>query len=173
MGEVKRKALYFTAPRRVELREETLPALGADDLLVETTCSAISAGTEMLVYQGHFPRDLETDSVISGLRGGFKYPLTLPVYLLIVYLGLFAVEFLLHHVHSLGDFAAFAFQYKAQINLIAVYAINLISVLIVPAVYVASRKIDPKHSGFIAAGLAAFNLLFVHFGHHPRPHVPS
>jgi len=75
MGEVKRKALYFTAPRRVELREETLPALGADDLLVETTCSAISAGTEMLVYQGHFPRDLETDSVISGLRGGFKYPL--------------------------------------------------------------------------------------------------
>jgi len=59
----------------VELREETLPALGADDVLVETTCSAISAGTEMLIYQGRFPRDLETDSVISTLRGGFKYPL--------------------------------------------------------------------------------------------------
>jgi threonine dehydrogenase-like Zn-dependent dehydrogenase len=28
----------------------------------------------MLIYQGHFPRDLETDSVISSLRGGFKYP---------------------------------------------------------------------------------------------------
>jgi len=72
---VKRKTLYFTAPRQVELHEENLPALGADDVLVETICSAISAGTEMLIYQGHFPRDLETDSVISTLRGGFKYPL--------------------------------------------------------------------------------------------------
>jgi 2-desacetyl-2-hydroxyethyl bacteriochlorophyllide A dehydrogenase len=72
---VKRKTLYFTAPRQVEIYEETLPALGADDVLVETTCSAISAGTEMLIYQGRFPRDLETDSVISPLRGGFKYPL--------------------------------------------------------------------------------------------------
>jgi len=72
---VKRKTLYFTAPRHVELREEALPALGADEVLVETTCSAISAGTEMLVYQGRFPRDLEADSVISSLREGFKYPL--------------------------------------------------------------------------------------------------
>lgn len=60
----------------MELREESLPALGADDVLVETTCSAISGGTEMLVYQGRFPRDLETDSVISSLRGGFEYPLS-------------------------------------------------------------------------------------------------
>jgi len=74
MGTVKRKIVYFTAPRQVELREETLPALEADDVLVETTCSAISAGTEMLVYHGRFPRDLETDSAISSLRGGFKYP---------------------------------------------------------------------------------------------------
>ncbi len=29
----------------------------------------------MLVYQGRFPRDLETDSAISSLRGGFKYPM--------------------------------------------------------------------------------------------------
>ncbi len=29
----------------------------------------------MLVYQGRFPRNLESDSAISGLRGGFKYPL--------------------------------------------------------------------------------------------------
>lgn len=72
---MKRKTVYFTAPRKVELREETLPAPGADDVLVETICSAVSAGTEMLIYQGRFPRDLETDSVISGLRGGFAYPM--------------------------------------------------------------------------------------------------
>ena len=41
-------------------------------MLVETVCSAISAGTEMLVYQGRFPRDLETDPAISTLRGGFR-----------------------------------------------------------------------------------------------------
>lgn len=75
MGDVKRKTIYFTAPRQVELREEPMPALGADDVLVETTCSAISAGTEMLVYQNRFPRDVETDSVISSLRGAFEYPL--------------------------------------------------------------------------------------------------
>jgi 2-desacetyl-2-hydroxyethyl bacteriochlorophyllide A dehydrogenase len=75
MGEVKRQTLYFTAPREVELREETLPELGAEEVLVETVCSAISAGTEMLVYQGHFPRDIETDSLISSLRGSLEYPL--------------------------------------------------------------------------------------------------
>ncbi|HLF75197.1 MAG TPA: zinc-binding alcohol dehydrogenase [Anaerolineales bacterium] len=72
---MKRRTLYFTAPRQVELREETLPDLGAGDVLVETICSAISAGTEMLVYQGRFPRELETDPVISALRGSFAYPL--------------------------------------------------------------------------------------------------
>jgi 2-desacetyl-2-hydroxyethyl bacteriochlorophyllide A dehydrogenase len=67
--------LYFTAPKQVELREEQIPDLGADEILVETVCSAISAGTEMLVYQGRFPRNLETDSAIEALRGGFKYPM--------------------------------------------------------------------------------------------------
>jgi len=52
---MKRKTVYFTAPRQVELREEPLPALGAEDVLVETICSSISAGTEMLVYRGQFP----------------------------------------------------------------------------------------------------------------------
>ena len=75
MGEVKRKTLYFTAPRQVEIHEEPLPVPGADEVLVETTCSAISAGTEMLIYQGRFPRDLEADSLISSLRGSFAYPL--------------------------------------------------------------------------------------------------
>jgi len=75
MGEVKRKTLFFSAPHQVELREETLPKLGADEVLVETVCSAISAGTEMLVYQGRFPRDIETDSIIAGLRGSLEYPL--------------------------------------------------------------------------------------------------
>lgn len=59
----------------MEIREEILPAIGEGDVLVETVCSAISAGTEMLIYQGRFPRDLEMDSIIPSLRGGFRYPL--------------------------------------------------------------------------------------------------
>ncbi|MCL5611794.1 MAG: zinc-binding alcohol dehydrogenase [Chloroflexi bacterium] len=59
----------FTAPRQVELRQESLPALGADDVLVETICSAISAGTEMLVYRGQFPREINSvDAISSGLH---------------------------------------------------------------------------------------------------------
>ncbi|MFT3893043.1 MAG: zinc-binding alcohol dehydrogenase [Anaerolineales bacterium] len=70
-----RRTVTFTAPRQVELREESLPTPGADDVLVETICSAISAGTEKLIYDGRFPRELEADSVITSLRGGFQYPL--------------------------------------------------------------------------------------------------
>ncbi len=65
--------LYFTAPGRVELREEKLPVPGMGQVLVETVLSAISAGTEMLVYRGQFPRELadSNDQVSSDLH----YPL--------------------------------------------------------------------------------------------------
>lgn len=69
---MKRKTLYFSAPRQVELREESLPGLGADEVLVESLYSAISAGTEMLVYRGQFPRTIESHDVVSS---DLKYPL--------------------------------------------------------------------------------------------------
>jgi len=69
---VKRKTVYFTAPRQVELREESLPALGADDVLVETICSSISAGTEMLVYRGEFPHLKDSHDNFSS---DLNYPL--------------------------------------------------------------------------------------------------
>jgi len=72
MGEVKRKTSYFTAPREVELREETLPVLNPDEVLVETVCSAISAGTEMLVYRGQFPHIKHTYDKYSN---DLAYPL--------------------------------------------------------------------------------------------------
>lgn len=72
---MKRTAVVFAAPRQIELRQEELAALKPDEVLVETLCSAISAGSEMLIYQGRFPRDLELDSVISALRGCCEYPL--------------------------------------------------------------------------------------------------
>ena len=54
---VNQKTLYFTAPGQVEIRDELLPEPGAHDVLVETICSAISAGTEMLIFQGRSVTD--------------------------------------------------------------------------------------------------------------------
>lgn len=68
-----RKTVYFTAPGRVELREESLPPLEPEEVLVETQVSAISAGTEMLVYRGQFPRD-ESDSH-DQVSSSLNYPL--------------------------------------------------------------------------------------------------
>lgn len=70
---MKARKVYFTAPRTIEVREETLPALKDDEVLVETVCSAISAGTEMLIYRGEFPHAVDLhDSISSGL----DYPLS-------------------------------------------------------------------------------------------------
>jgi len=68
----KARTLYFTAPRQIEVRETSLPALKEKEVLVETICSAISAGTEMLVYRGQFPHIADVhDNVSSDLN----YPL--------------------------------------------------------------------------------------------------
>jgi 2-desacetyl-2-hydroxyethyl bacteriochlorophyllide A dehydrogenase len=69
---VNRKTIYFTAPRQVELREESLPVPSADDVLVETICSSISAGTEMLVYRGEFPHLKDSH---DNLSSDLNYPL--------------------------------------------------------------------------------------------------
>src|SRR5688572_17658456 len=70
----KRQTLYFTAPGRVEVREQALPVPAAGQLLVETVVSAISSGTEMLVYRGQFPK-MAVDASIASLACEFVYPL--------------------------------------------------------------------------------------------------
>ncbi len=67
------RAVYFIAPGRIELREEPLPEPDPGQVMVAVEVSGISAGTEMLVYRGQFPRDL-TDSHDS-LSGDLHYPL--------------------------------------------------------------------------------------------------
>ncbi len=69
------RALFFTAPRQVEIRPIEVPSPGPDQALVTTLCSAISAGTELLIYQNRFPPDLELDSTLPDLRHRFAYPL--------------------------------------------------------------------------------------------------
>jgi 2-desacetyl-2-hydroxyethyl bacteriochlorophyllide A dehydrogenase len=68
----KAQTLYFTSPKQIEIRETKLADLKADEVLVETICSAISAGTEMLVYRGQFPHLADIHDTVSN---DLTYPL--------------------------------------------------------------------------------------------------
>lgn len=70
-----RQTVTFTAPRAVEIRETAVPQPAANQVLVQTVVSAISPGTEMLVYRGQFPEEMAVDDTIEALEGGFGYPL--------------------------------------------------------------------------------------------------
>lgn len=67
--------LWFTAPLQLELREQALPALQAGELLVKTEYSAVSAGTELLLYRGQLPSDMLLDSTLQGMQRQSLYPL--------------------------------------------------------------------------------------------------
>jgi 2-desacetyl-2-hydroxyethyl bacteriochlorophyllide A dehydrogenase len=69
-----RRVVRFSAPHAAEVIEEPIPDLAADQVRVQTRLSAISPGTERLVYQGQAPSDLSADTSIEALSGGFTYP---------------------------------------------------------------------------------------------------
>lgn len=66
-------AVWFPRARAVELRRESVPQLGPGDVRVEAVASAISHGTEMLVYRDQVPDGLELD--LPTLRGAFAFPI--------------------------------------------------------------------------------------------------
>ena len=72
---MERQALYFTGPRQVGRQTETLPSPALGQVLVKTIISAISPGTELLVYRGLAPADLAKDETITALAGDFSIPL--------------------------------------------------------------------------------------------------
>ena len=47
------KAIWMLAPRSITLVPEELDTLAPDAVAVQTAYSAISQGTELLVYRGH------------------------------------------------------------------------------------------------------------------------
>jgi 2-desacetyl-2-hydroxyethyl bacteriochlorophyllide A dehydrogenase len=65
----------FAAPRRVEVVDEELAGPGAGQVLVRARVSAVSAGTERLVYRGELPTDRPLDESLPALGGApFSYP---------------------------------------------------------------------------------------------------
>lgn len=67
--------LWFTAPGQVELRELLLAPPGPGEVRVEVSCSALSAGTELLVYRGQLPDDMSLDASLQALQHKPGYPL--------------------------------------------------------------------------------------------------
>ena len=72
-ADLKARALWFTAPRAAALRDETVPSPGPCQVRVETIASAVSAGTEMLVYRGDVPEYLPLD--LPTLEGSYAFPI--------------------------------------------------------------------------------------------------
>jgi 2-desacetyl-2-hydroxyethyl bacteriochlorophyllide A dehydrogenase len=72
---VKRLALYFNAPYEIAVREEAMPSPAAGQVLVQALVSAISAGTELLIYRGHPPADICMGETIPSLAGNSSFPL--------------------------------------------------------------------------------------------------
>jgi threonine dehydrogenase-like Zn-dependent dehydrogenase len=68
------RALFHTAPRRVEIRDVPAPQPAAGQVLVRTVCSGISGGTERLVYRGEISSDVALDDTIDALGGTFAHP---------------------------------------------------------------------------------------------------
>ena len=73
---MKHHRLEFSEPGKVTVKVGPAPRPAADEVLVRTHYSAISPGTEMLVYRGQWPADVPVDDTIDALRGAFAYPLT-------------------------------------------------------------------------------------------------
>lgn len=70
-----RRSLVFTAPKTVELHEEPDPDPAADEVLVRTVVSAVSPGTELLVYQGNAPDELAVDDELDAIGRDLSYPI--------------------------------------------------------------------------------------------------
>ena len=72
-GSLEARALWLTAPRAAELRPEKVPPPEPGEVRVRTIVSAISHGTEMLVYRGEVPADLPLD--LPTLAGDYAFPI--------------------------------------------------------------------------------------------------
>lgn len=66
-------AVWFAGPRQIELRSEIVPPPAPGEAQIEALVSAISHGTEMLVYRGQVPSDLSFD--LPTFQGSFAFPI--------------------------------------------------------------------------------------------------
>lgn len=69
------RSVRFTGPREVAVRDREVPEPDAHEVCVRAEVSAISPGTELLIYRGEVPEEMPADETIDALSGTFEYPL--------------------------------------------------------------------------------------------------
>ncbi|QWC18176.1 zinc-binding alcohol dehydrogenase [Halorubrum sp. 2020YC2] len=69
------RALVFTDEREVTVEETEATDPGANEVTVDAHLSAISSGTELLVYRGQAPSGIAADSSLETLNGDLSFPL--------------------------------------------------------------------------------------------------
>ena len=72
---MQRTTVVFANPYKIELNRSAVPSPGDEEVLIKTQISAISPGTELLLYRGQFPSKLAVDATIPALSRPFSYPL--------------------------------------------------------------------------------------------------
>lgn len=70
-----RRSLYFVGPGEIDIREDPIPEPAVDEVRVRTATSAISPGTELLIYNDNVPDGLPADTQLDSLSGSLSYPL--------------------------------------------------------------------------------------------------
>jgi 2-desacetyl-2-hydroxyethyl bacteriochlorophyllide A dehydrogenase len=70
-----RRSVEFLSPGNVHIVEEEVPKVGANQLLIRTSCSLISTGTELKVFKGDLDPDEPADLTIDSLKEKMAYPL--------------------------------------------------------------------------------------------------
>ncbi|WKA30523.1 zinc-dependent alcohol dehydrogenase [Bradyrhizobium roseum] len=73
-GATTTSALWYRGPRQVELREELTPPPGAGEVRVKALFSAISRGTESLVFDGRIPPGEFQRMRAPFMAGDFPFP---------------------------------------------------------------------------------------------------
>ncbi len=68
------KEVWFTAPNQVDVRKTEIRKPGPTEVGVSVVYSAISAGSELLLYRGEIPSDMPLDNSIDSLKTDVGYP---------------------------------------------------------------------------------------------------
>ncbi len=75
MSTIEGSAVQFVAPGEVDVVGLERPETGPEEVGVETVISAVSAGTELLVYHGNVDAETAADEELPALDGTLSYPL--------------------------------------------------------------------------------------------------
>lgn len=71
---IQARALWFVAPGRAEIRDETLPRARKGQVLVRTLVTGVSRGTEALVFAGRVPASQHETMRAPLMGGAFPFP---------------------------------------------------------------------------------------------------